>query len=165
MSDLPTYYREQEDIMAPLVLASLIFIAVLNHPTAAAYESVPIAAIVEDPYAYSLTKVTLQGSVREVKNLAPYFFADVFMCYGAYSFILQDRTGSIEVGVRGICGTPAMRFPEIIKREVSDGDRIVVEAEIHPPGDYLGDGFPLFGEVLNSVKAIVSKFVLVGSFD
>jgi len=149
----------------PAMFALLILFAAVNVPLARASEAVSVAAVIEAPYTYHLDTVILQGTVREIRNLAPYFFAEVFMCYGAYSFLLEDKTGDIEVGVRGICGTPAMRFPDILTREVSEGDRIVVEAEIHAPGEYAGDGFPLFGDVLKTVKAIVSKFLRVQSYE
>jgi hypothetical protein len=146
-------------------LNSFILAALVSVSPSDAGESVSIVRIVEDPQTYHLRTVTLQGTVRQVQRLQPYFLADVFMCYGAYRFILDDRTGSIEIGVRGICGTPAMRFPEIIKPEVSEGDRILVDAEIHAPGGYTGDGFPLFGDVLETVKAIASKFHHIARLD
>jgi hypothetical protein len=147
------------------IFALLIWFTAVNVPLARASESVPVAEVIDAPHSYHLDTITLQGTVREVRNLAPYFFAEVFMCYGAYSFLLEDKTGAIELGVRGICGTPAMRFPDILTRKVSEGDRIVVEAEIHAPGEYAGDGFPLFGDVLTTVKAIVSKFLRVQSYE
>ena len=142
------------------LLTSLLYLTAAN-----ANESVPIVRIVKEPQSYHLTTVTLEGTVRHVQNLQPYYLADFFMCYGAYRFILDDRTGSIEIGVRGICGTPAMRFPEIIAPQVSDGDRILLDAEIHAPGGYDGQGFPLFGDTLEAVKAIASKFHRVARHD
>jgi hypothetical protein len=151
----------------PGIFALLIFLILIpvNVFPARAADSVAVAQVIETPHSYHLDIVTLEGSVREVRNLAPYFFAEVFMCYGAYSFLLEDKTGVIEVGVRGICGTPAMRFPNTLSREVSEGDRIVVEAEIHAPGEYAGNGFPLFGDVLKTAKAVVTKFLRVQNYE
>jgi hypothetical protein len=147
-------------MLSSLMLAALVFLA-----RADALEAVPIIRIVKDPQTYHLMTVTLEGTVRQVQRLEPYFLADVFMCYGAYRFLLDDRTGSIEIGVRGMCGTAAMRFPEIIAPDVSEGDRIRVDAEIHAPGGYSGEGFPLFGDVLESVKGIASKLHHIGRVD
>ena len=146
-------------------LRSFILTALVFLSRSDGLESVPIIHIVKDPQTYHLMTVTLEGTVRQVQRLDPYFLADVFMCYGAYRFILDDRTGSIEIGVRGICGTPAMRFPEIIVPDVGEGDRVRVDAEIHAPGGYSGEGFPLFGDVLETVKAIASKFHHIGRVD
>jgi hypothetical protein len=148
-----------------LTLSSFILAALVSVSRSDTVESVHIIRIVKDPQAFHLVTVTLEGTVRHVQRLEPYFLADVFMCYGAYRFILEDRTGSIEIGVRGVCGTPAMRFPEIITPDVSEGDRIRLDAVIHAPGDYSGEGFPLFGDVLDTVKAIASKFHTIGRFD
>lgn len=92
-------------------------------------EPVPIAEILADPDSYHLRLVTLHGVVREVKTIEPYSLPSGAFCYGAYSFVLGDHTGAVEVTVLGLCGTPISRPPDVLV-----GDEVVVEAGIHAPG-------------------------------
>lgn len=94
-----------------------------------AEEPVPIHDVLDEPEEYHLTKVTLIGTVSQVEALEPYYIPSGSACYGAYSFTLQDATGSLRVAVLGICGTPVYRPPTI-----SDGDRVMVHAHIQAPG-------------------------------
>lgn len=95
---------------------------------ARADEPVPIGDVVADPDAYHFRLVALQGTVRRITLLPPYTLGPVTTCYGAYTFVLEDTTGSIEVSVLGICGKPLLRNPE-----VADGERILLTAQIFSP--------------------------------
>ncbi|MGH7228197.1 MAG: hypothetical protein ACREIH_03190, partial [Nitrospiraceae bacterium] len=74
-------------------------------------------------------------------------------CYGAYTFVLEDGTGTIAVAVLGICGKPMIRNPE-----VSEGDQVVVQAHIYAPGRFGyfrdKDGQPILGEEREQVQAV-----------
>ena len=95
---------------------------------AMAEEPVPIGEVVADPNAYHFRFVPLQGTVRKVTPLPPYAPGSDTICYGAYTFTLEDDTGSLEVAVLGLCGKPTLRKPE-----VDDGDVILLTAQILSP--------------------------------
>jgi hypothetical protein len=114
------------------ILSAIWLLAIaLWPPLASAIEQelIPISVIVEDPDAYHLRIVTLKGTVRHMRELAPYYLPNGTACYGAYTFALEDDSAMMEVAVLGICGRPALRPPE-----VADGYTIVLQAEIHAPG-------------------------------
>lgn len=110
----------------------LLLIAAIGVMTLAglarADDPVPIGEVVADPDAYHFRMVPMQGTVRQVTPLPPYSPASETICYGAYTFMLEDETGSMEISVLGICGKPLMRKPE-----VSEGDVIVLVAQIFSP--------------------------------
>lgn len=91
-------------------------------------EPVAIGEVVADPDAYHFNLVSMEGTVRQVTQLPPYTPGPDTTCYGAYTFMLEDASGSIEVSVLGICGKPFLRKPE-----VNDGDRILLKAQILSP--------------------------------
>jgi hypothetical protein len=110
-----------------------------------AEEPVSIASILADPDGYHLRVVLLHGTVREVQVIEPYQQSSGAACYGAYSFVLGDHTGAIDVTVLGLCGVPVSRAPEVVV-----GDEVLVEAEIQAPGHggllYGADRRPVPGE-------------------
>jgi hypothetical protein len=110
--------------------AGLVIAAVLlaTGSLARADEPVPIGEVVADPDAYHFRLVPLQGTVRQVSPLPPYTPGSDTICYGAYTFTLEDDTGSIEISVLGICGRPVLRKPE-----VNDGEVILLTAQILSP--------------------------------
>lgn len=95
---------------------------------ARADEPVPIGEVVADPDAYHFRIISLEGTVHLVTQLQPYSPTPDTTCYGAYTFMLEDETGSVEVSVLGICGKPLVREPE-----VTDGEAIVLAAQILSP--------------------------------
>ncbi len=97
-------------------------------------EPVSISDIVADPETFHLKQVTIQGVVGRVKELEPYYLPSGTVCYGAYTFLLEDDSANgtvLDVAVLGVCGAPRMRFPE-----VADGDRVRVQAEIQVPSRF-----------------------------
>ena len=112
-------------IPAGLVIATVLLVL---GGLALAGEPVPIGEVVADPDAYHFRIVPLQGTVRQVSPLPPYTPGPDTICYGAYTFTLEDDTGSIEISVLGICGQPVLRKPE-----VSDGEGILLTAQILSP--------------------------------
>ena len=95
---------------------------------ARADEPVSIGEVIADPDSYHFRTIPLQGTVRQVTSLPPYSPGQDTTCYGAYTFMLEDGTGSIEISVLGICGKPLLRKPE-----VSDGEVILLAARILSP--------------------------------
>jgi len=109
----------------PLVVAVGVMILA---GLARADEPVPIGEVVADPDAYHFRIIPLQGTVRQITPLPPYSPGQDTTCYGAYTFTLEDETGSIEISVLGICGKPLLRKPE-----VNDGEGILLAAQILSP--------------------------------
>ncbi len=92
-------------------------------------DSVPINKILADPEEYHLQTVYLQGMVEQVTAMEPYHLPSGAGCYGAYTFLLADTTGTLPVAVLGICGSPLLLPPPL-----TEGDRVVVQAHIRAPG-------------------------------
>jgi hypothetical protein len=97
-------------------------------PARADDEPVLIGEVIADPDAHHMRLVLLQGTVRQITQLPPYSPATGTTCYGAYTFTLEDETGSIEIGVLGFCGAPVLRTPE-----VREGEPILLKAQILSP--------------------------------
>ena len=134
-------------------LFTSLLISFMSAAASLASEPVPITEILTDPEIYHLKLVTLQGTVRQVKALEPYFQISGSACYGAYTFTLEDGTGTIAVAVLGICGRPMIRSPEVV-----GGETVTVQAQIYAPGQ-LGyfrdkDGQPILGEEREQVQAV-----------
>ncbi len=137
-----------------------LLISFISAAVSLAGEPVPITEILTDPEAYHLKLVTLQGIVRQVKALEPYYQNSGAGCYGAYTFVLEDGTGTIAVAVLGICGKPMIRNPE-----VADGEMVMVQAHIYAPGRFGyfrdKDGQPILGfeerEQVQAVAAAISR--------
>src|SRR5207249_6291242 len=110
-------------------LFTSLLISFMSAAVCSASEPVAITEVLTDPDIYHLKLVTLQGTVRQVKALEPYFQISGSACYGAYTFTLEDGTGAIAVAVLGICGRPIIRNPEVV-----DGETVTVQAQIYAPG-------------------------------
>ena len=91
-------------------------------------EPVPIGEVVADPDAYHMHLIVLQGTVHRVTQLPPYSPVPDTTCYGAYTFMLEDGSGSIEISVLGFCGKPVLRTPE-----VREGEPILLKTQILSP--------------------------------
>lgn len=142
-------------LLLSLVIGGLPSISPADEPTA-------INAILADPDVYHLRVVTLQGTVHEVRPLDPYFLPSGTACYGAYTFLLEDEDGSfLEVAALGVCGVPLLRVPEVTEHE-----KIVLEAEIHAPGHsgfFRGlDGTPLFQPSESKIQVIAKRISRLG---
>jgi hypothetical protein len=91
---------------------SLILYGLSLNPSALADEILPIAKIMERPADYQAKVAIVEGRVSDVRELPPRF--RVHRCgggpvYDAQQFMLQDQSGSIQVGVAGFCKPNAMR--------------------------------------------------------
>lgn len=103
---------------------------------------VAIGKILEYPDAYDLRIVTLEGTVKRVElyrwpdslGRSPSDSYIRLRCrqksIPLYTFILEDNTGSLEVGVQSSASCFPGNAPYPIQKGVSEGDRIVAEVEI-----------------------------------
>jgi hypothetical protein len=123
-------------------------------------EPLTIREIFDDPQAFHLRQVVLQGTVRNVQPLDPYKLPAGTTCYGAYLFTLDDDTSSINVAVFGICGVPLVKDPD-----VEEGTRIVLHATIQAPrhgGYYLSfQGLKVAGEREGVIQAVADRITPV----
>lgn len=137
-------------------LFTSLLISFISAAASSASELVPITEILTDPEPYHLKQVRLQGTVRQVKALEPYYQISGSACYGAYTFVLEDGTGTIAVAVLGICGKPIIKNPE-----VADGEMVTVRAHIYAPGRFGyfldKDGQPILGEEREQVQAVADS--------
>jgi hypothetical protein len=123
-----------------------------------------VSEIVQDPEAFHLKQVTVEGVVAGLKLLDPYFLPSGTACYGAYTFVLEDETGNgtmLDVAVLGVCGPAFVRIPD-----VSDGDKVLVEADIQVParfGQFKGfSAAPLLRGDPPGVQAIARRITRAG---
>ena len=100
-------------------------------------ELVSIRNVLAQPSSYHMQIIRMQGVVRHVEILMPH---DPYQpgdpCYGSYTFVLEDETGSIDVGVLGMrlhCGTRG----QAAAPEVAEGDQVIVQGRIQAPGEYV----------------------------
>ena len=138
------------------VLSIGFVLTVLSNANAA--DPIAIRDILDEPRAYHLKQVVLQGTVRSVQPLDPYKLPAGTTCYGAYLFYLEDETASINVAVFGLCGVPTVKDPD-----VEDGARIELHATIQAPshgGYYLSfQGIKVAGERENVIQAVADRII------
>jgi len=119
---------------------------------------IDIQQVLDEPRVYHLRHVTLHGTVRDVRSLAPYKLPHETVCYGAYLFRLEDGEATIPVAVLGICGKPVVRDPE-----VEDGDHVEVSATIQAPshgGYYLSfSGLRVATDQEDVVQAVANRIL------
>lgn len=119
---------------------------------------IDIQQVLDEPRVYHLRHVTLHGTVRDVRSLAPYKLPNETVCYGAYLFRLEDGEATIPVAVLGICGKPVVRDPE-----VEDGDHVEVSATIQAPshgGYYLSfSGLRVATDQEDVVQAVANRIL------
>lgn len=103
---------------------------------AAGQEALPIGTLLADPKSYHMKEVALHGQARDIVQLPPYRTTRS-LCWGSYTFVLQDSTGSVPVFVQGACSISIMN-PDVKPRQVTDGEEVTFQASIFV-GDY-GNG-------------------------
>ncbi|HZC68917.1 MAG TPA: hypothetical protein VE201_09900 [Nitrospirales bacterium] len=141
-------------------LLSLLFVCV-----SFAGELVSISTILAHPDSYHLQKVTLKGKVLKVRALDPserpnYLGRQIF-CPGASTFMLEDETGSIEVEYLGVCEDPGVLGKK--PTHVSDGDRVIVQAQVQAPSPIVGEGRTnIYGEERSTVFAVAREIRRIG---
>ncbi len=119
-----------------------------------AAEPVTIANLLEDPDFYHARVITLQGTAHQVQIvtqsetvLPPVnppgssrtLGIKCFLVHPAYTFVLGDDSGFLQVAVR----TPhpercLNEMPPLKQPEVSEGDKVVIDAQITVAHSYSG---------------------------
>jgi len=133
--------------LCALILAIWVWTA-----QAAAQEAVSIGKVLADPKAYHAHEVTLHGTVQGVSQLPPYRTTRS-LCWGSYTFNLQDDTGSIPVFVQGACSLNTMN-PDVKPRQVTEGEEVSFEASIFV-GEYGGGYYNPDGKAMAINKAFL----------
>ena len=87
-------------------------------------ELLSIEAVLEEPTAYHLRQITIEGTLRQAHNLPSYFAKSGNQCFGAQVLLVDDGTGALEVLVPGVCGNPLAAQP------MSEGERVRVRVVI-----------------------------------
>jgi hypothetical protein len=119
----------------------------------ASAEVVQIGNITTRPEAYHLRDVQLQGVATHIQALPPTYMTKFgTMCYGAYTFTLDDETGSIVVEVPSMCG----RSQEAVTI-IAENQKVSVAVRIEAPGYYTGSGIVPPGEVKSTTRAIALR--------
>lgn len=139
-------------------LAILLTVLCLWGAPAGAEEAATIGAIQADPDPFHMRYVMLQGTVKEVLALEPYYLASGAGCYGAYKLTLEDATGSLPIAVLGLCGVPTIR-----EAPASVGDLVRIRAQVHAPGrlgSFYGiDRRPIPGANPDALHAVAAEIV------
>jgi hypothetical protein len=139
-------------------LAILLTVLCLWGTPAGAEEAATIGAIQADPDPFHMRYVMLQGTVKEVLALEPYYLASGAGCYGAYKLTLEDATGSLPIAVLGLCGVPTIR-----EAPASVGDLVRIRAQVHAPGrlgSFYGiDRRPIPGANPDALHAVAAEIV------
>jgi|CXWL01.1.fsa_nt_gi hypothetical protein len=110
-----------------LLVASLLtahdFIATISSQAA---DEITIQAVLTNPIAYQLHVVSLKGTAMDVQPMAPAIGGEESPCLivGSGTFILDDGTASLRVGIPGACSPGVAALPK-------EGDRVIVQAVIH----------------------------------
>jgi len=96
-------------------------------------EVIPISTILKNPDSYYLHVITLEGTVRHVKSLSlplssPPCYRGGGVFYNPIMFTLEDETGSIVVARLRACWLPGLKVPE-----VTEGEKVIIEAEVFGP--------------------------------
>jgi hypothetical protein len=134
------------------VICLLILVSFMCICTSYASEEVAIRAILEHPESYHIHEVILKGTVQQVQIMEPSAGAGG-PCYGATTFTLVDETGSIIVDIPVVCGKRQMQYEP---PRVSNGDRVVIHAQIQAPGYYAKGGLSGLGENRTTIRAVAS---------
>ena len=145
LSNVPVMIRWVICMSIPVLIANVIPVY--------ADEPIPIRKILENPQNYNLYTVTLKGRVQNLKIIPGPYFSEGSICFGAYTFTLKDKTGSLQAVVGGVCDRGEVKAAP----EVSDGETILLEAVIQGPGYYVGPGLPTFGENRTTTQAFPTK--------
>jgi hypothetical protein len=120
-------------VTAVLIAAFLAVVAT----TAQAAEPVTIARLLADPTPYHLRTVSLRGTAHQVQIITPSPPSDQFprldfQCYfihPAYTFVLADDTGFLQITVRA--RPPCVsRFSPAEPPEVVEGEPVSIDAQI-----------------------------------
>jgi hypothetical protein len=93
--------------------------------TSGATEQLSIQTLLARAPSYELQVVTLRGVIKDMQAMPPIPMGSrCRLLYGHATFVLEDDTGSLPVGVYGSC------VPEVAAFLPKDGDQVVLNAVI-----------------------------------
>ena len=118
---------------------------------------IPIRKILDNPKAFHLQLVRVEGIVRRVEPLAPHDpYQPGHPCFGAYAFTVEDSSGMLRIeviGHRTPCGvTIGEEQPG-----TRDGDHVRVEVRIQAPGTYIDKMTSPHPAEKTSIQAIATQ--------
>ena len=125
-------YNVTRAVIGGVLFCYFVVCSIVGVSFSLAGEVIPIKTILRNPESYYLHVVTLEGTVRHVKTPSIPFGScgggrgGVF--YPPFTFTLEDETGSIVVGRLRVCRFPGLKVPEI-----SEGEKVIIDAEIFGP--------------------------------
>jgi len=94
--------------------------------TSGATEQLSIQTVLARAHSYQLHVVTLRGVIKDMQSSPPISMRSrCRLLYGHATFVLEDDTGSLLVGVFGSC------LPQADSLLPKDGDQVVLTAVIH----------------------------------
>jgi hypothetical protein len=93
--------------------------------TSGATEQLSIQTLLAQAPSYELQVVTLRGVIKDMQTMPPIAMGSrCRLLYGHATFVLEDDTGSLPVGVYGSC------VPQVADFLPKDGDQVVLNAVI-----------------------------------
>lgn len=114
---------------------------------------VPIQQIIARPEGYHLKTIQVEGIATHVETLPPTFINKLgALCWGAYTFVIADETGSLQVEVPSLCG----RSKDAVTI-VTENERVSAVVRIEAPGYYTGQGIPPPGKIKEATRAILIR--------
>lgn len=119
-------------------------------------EPLPIKTLLADPTPYGLHTVTLHGVVRQLKLLDPPFWSPGkggSFCRNAYTFLLDDSTASVAVGVPMDC----RRKPPVIELDVVEDETVFIEGQVLAPGTYIDKALSPLTKVREDVLVVAKR--------
>lgn len=106
-----------------LLLAFVLSECILS--TSGATEQLSIQTLLAQAPSYELQVVTLRGVIKDMQAMPPIpQMGKCRLLYGHATFVLEDDTGSLPVGVYGSC------VPQVADFLPKDGDQVVLNAVI-----------------------------------
>lgn len=143
-------------LVCVVCLLSLLLTAVSVGADLYTEEPLPIKTLLADPKPYELHTVTLHGVVRQLKLLDPPFGSPGrggSNCRNAYTFLLEDRTASVVVGVPMNC----LKHPPDIELDVLEAETVFIEGQVLAPGTYIDEALSPLTKVREDVLVVAKR--------
>jgi len=124
-------YNVTRAVIGGVLFCYFVVCSIVGVSFSLAGEVIPIRTILRNPESYYLHVVTLEGTVRHVKTPSIPFGScgqGRGALYPPFTFTLEDETGSIVVGRMRVCRFLGLKVPE-----VSEGEKVIIDAEIFGP--------------------------------
>ena len=107
------------------VLLLVFVLSACIRSTSGATEPLSIQTLLAQAPSYELQVVTLRGVIKDMQAMPPIpQMGPCRLLYGHATFVLEDDTGSLPVGVYGSC------VPQVADFLPKDGDQVVLNAVI-----------------------------------